>query len=74
MKKKFDCVQMMRQIREDISRRYAGKPDLMAKELREAQTRFAAKLNHGKQMAVAESKTPYGGSKTRGDCRKGNSP
>ncbi len=62
MKKAFDCVQMMRQVREDLSKRYADKPDLMAKELREARSRFEAKLSQGKRMAlaVAEERSPYG--------------
>lgn len=59
MKKAFDCVQTMRHIREDLSKRYAGNPDLMARELRDARTRFAAWLGHGKQKAVAEGGASY---------------
>ncbi|MCX7010084.1 MAG: hypothetical protein NTY53_23075 [Kiritimatiellaeota bacterium] len=63
MKKAFDCVQMMRQIREDLSKRYAGKPDLMMKELRAARARFEARLSHRKDMAVAEGHADYGKAK-----------
>lgn len=63
MKKNLDCVKMMRQIREDLSRRYAGKPDLMMKELRAARARFVGQLNHRKSMAVAEGHGSYGKAK-----------
>jgi len=63
MKKSFDCVKMMRLIREDLSKRYAGKPDLMMKEMREARARFEAGLIHGKGMVVAEGRTNYGNAK-----------
>ena len=64
MKKNFDCVKMMRDIREELSKRYSGKPDLMAKELREARMRFEAKLGHRKDVAVAEGGAVYGSRKT----------
>ena len=74
MKKAFDSVQMMRRIREDLSKRYAGKPELMAKELREARVRFEARLSRGKRMAVAEGGALYGGDKIRKGMRKGAPP
>jgi predicted RNase H-like HicB family nuclease len=60
MKKDFDCVKMMRQIREDLSKRYAGKPDLMMKELREAREHFESRLSRRQSAAVAEAGTIYG--------------
>jgi hypothetical protein len=64
MKKDFDCVKLMRHIREDLSKRYAGKPDLMMKELGEAREHFESLLSHRKSMAVAEGGAIYG-SKTK---------
>lgn len=64
MKKGFDCVKMMRQIREDLSKRYAGKPELMMKELRDAREHCESLLSHRKSMAVAEDGVIYG-SKTK---------
>jgi len=60
MKKDFDCVKMMRQIREDLSKRYADKPDLMMKELREARKHFESRLSHRQRLAVAEGHKKYG--------------
>jgi hypothetical protein len=65
MKKSFDCVQMMRDIREDLSKRYAGKPDLMAKELRQARERFEARLRRPKKMSVAEGQAAYGSGRAK---------
>jgi hypothetical protein len=63
MKKDFDCVKMMRHIREDLSKRYAGKPDLMMKELRDAREHFESRLSQRKSMAVAEDTAIYGSRK-----------
>jgi hypothetical protein len=63
MKKHFDCVKMMRLIREDLSKRYDGKPDLMTKELRQARERFESRLEHHRSMAVAEGQEDYGSTK-----------
>lgn len=60
MKKAFDSVQMMCDIREGLSRRYAGKPQLELKELRAARKRFEARQAATVGAAqVAEGAGPY---------------
>ena len=60
MKKKFDCVKMMRDIRVELSKRYAGKPEVEMKELREARGRYEARSAAPKHAAVAEKRARYG--------------
>ena len=59
MKKTFDCVRMMRNIREDLSKRYAGKRQLEMKELNQARVRFEARLAARTHAAVAEGRAEY---------------
>ena len=60
MKKAFDCVQMMWDIRTELSRRYGGKPELEKEELRRARQWFVARGARRRQSAVAEESLPYG--------------
>jgi hypothetical protein len=59
MKKTFDCVRMMRDIRAKLSRRYCGNPALEMTELREARERFEACSATHKPDAVAETPPAY---------------
>lgn len=59
MKKAFDSVQMMRDIREGLSRRYVGKPDLELKELRAARKRFEARQAAACTPHVAVTTSAY---------------
>lgn len=60
MKKTFDCVKMMRDIRAELSKRYYGHPELMMKELREAREQFEKCCANRKRLAVAEKPAEYG--------------
>ena len=62
MKKEFDCVKMMRDIRAELSERYHGHPDLMMKELREAREQFEKRCAAKQHPAVAEGPAKYGDS------------
>lgn len=59
MKKSFDSVGMMRDIRVKLSEKYAGKPSLEQQELQQAKARFEKQLT-AKHERVAESKAVYG--------------
>lgn len=43
MKKKFDAVKMMRDIRDKLVERYLGNPELQTKELEEIRREYAIK-------------------------------
>jgi hypothetical protein len=59
MKKTFDCVKMMRDIRAKLSQRYDGNPALEMRELREARERFEVCSTTPKPEAVAEVSAAY---------------
>ena len=59
MKKTFDCVRMMRDIRADLSKRYTGKRQLELAELHQARKRFETKIATHTQAGVAESRAEY---------------
>ena len=60
MKKTFDCVRMMRDIRAELSKRYYGHPELMMKEPREAREQFEKRCASRKRLVVAEKPAEYG--------------
>ena len=60
MKKKFDCVKIMRDIRAELSKRYYGNPELMMKELREAREQFEQRCAARHHACVAEPGAVYG--------------
>lgn len=59
MKKKFDSVGMMRDIREKLSVKFARNPSLEQQELRQAKARFEKQLT-SKPVRVAEKRSAYG--------------
>jgi len=62
MKKTFDCVKMMRDIRTKLSRRYAKHPDLLARDLEEIRKKygFPEPQQKPKTQLVAERQVAYG--------------
>jgi hypothetical protein len=63
MKKTFDCVKMMRDIRAKLSKRYYGRPELMMKELRETRAEFEKRCAAKRHAIVAESPASYSATK-----------
>lgn len=61
MKKTFDCVKMMRDIRAKLSRRYAEHPELLDKDMTEIHRKygFPEPVRGKKPLLVAEKRTPY---------------
>lgn len=62
MQKSFDCVKMMRDIRDKLSKRYAAHPELLDKDMVEIHRKygFPEPARKAKPMLVAEERSPYG--------------
>jgi hypothetical protein len=61
MKKTFDCVKMMRDIRTKLSRRYANHPELLDRDLEEIRRKygFPEPKRQEKTQLVAERAAEY---------------
>jgi hypothetical protein len=68
MKKTFDCVKMMRDIRTKLSRRYRMHPELLERDLEEIRKKydFPGPQRKPKAQLVAEGQAEYGSSKRQG--------
>ena len=62
MKKSFDCVDMMRDIRKKLSEKYSGNPSVECQALRQAKLRFERQRASG-HARVAETRSAYGAGK-----------
>ncbi len=62
MKKTFDCVKMMRDIRTKLSRRYIRHPELLERDLESIRRKygFPAPQRRDKAQLVAEGQAEYG--------------
>ena len=68
MKKTFDCVKMMRDIRTKLSRRYIRHPELLESDLEEIRRKYGFPEPQPKPKAqrVAEMQAEYGSGKRKG--------
>ena len=68
MKKTFDCVKMMRDIRTKLSRRYIRHPELLERDLEEIRRKYGFPEPQPKPKAqrVAEMQAEYGSGKRKG--------
>ncbi len=69
MKKTFDCVKMMRDIRTKLSRRYISHPELLERDLGEIRKKYRfpeAQPTIGAKR-VAEMKAEYGSGEPKGN-------
>ena len=68
MKKTFDCVKMMRDIRTKLSRRYIRYPELLERDLEEVRRKygFPEPQRPEKTQLVADGQAKYGSGKRRG--------
>ena len=67
MKKTFDCVKMMRDIRTKLSRRYMKHPELLERDLEQIRRKydFPEPDRREKVQRVAEEQVQYGTNKRR---------
>ena len=68
MKKTFDCVKMMRDIRTKLSRRYTRHPEMLERDLQEVRKKydFPEPPRQEKTQLVAEGRVEYGSGERRG--------
>jgi hypothetical protein len=61
MKKTFDCVKMMRDIRAKLSKRYSGHPELLEKDMAEIRRKygFPEPERKTRPLSVAEGRSLY---------------
>lgn len=67
MKKTFDCVKMMRNIRAKLSKRYAEHPELLDKDMAEIHRKYGFPEPERKEppLVVAEQRAQYGVRRTK---------
>jgi hypothetical protein len=71
MKKTFDCVKMMRDIRTKLSRRYIKHPEVLERDLEEIRRKYGFPHPQRRPTAqmVAEEQAKYKNDKGRGSRR-----
>ncbi len=54
--KSIDAVKMMRSIRDKLSKKYSGKPEILMKDLNEIREKYSLKENEIKKIKINSNK------------------